>query len=329
MAKKKYIVILSVLAIVLSIMYLFIWVYTQRKLIGGNYNPNMFSVYLELVGRRAIQLGAILIAVILIATSALVFQTITNNRILTPSVLGFDAIFLVTQTLIIGFLGISSIFVSNEYLNFFTGSLAMIGIVILMYNVVLKKNKNNIVLLLLMGLVITSLARSITNFIQVFMNPEEFQSVTGLTTISLTNINTGLVLLTLPIMVTLIVLFYKESNTYDVMNLGEDQAVNLGVDYNKKTKLTLIYVAISVAIATSLIGPLSFLGLIAVNGAREIFKTNKHKTLMALASLFGFVILMLGQVIVELIDNKTSVSVLISLIGGGYMIYLIIKENKV
>ncbi len=325
MNKKIIWISLITLSILLILGYLTVWLYTQRNLIAQF--PQMDK--LPIIKRRSIQIIAITIGAVLIAVSSLSFQTITDNKILTPSVLGFDAIYIITQTLLVALLGANSLFFANEYINFILSTILMIGIVLMMYQFILRKNKNNVVLLLLVGLIISTLASNISNFIQVFMDPENFQSITAMTTVSLNNIKENLVLISIPIMILTIFLFAKEQRYYDVMILGENQAIGLGVDFHKKTKHTLIYIAIAVSVSTALIGPLSFLGLIAVSSAREIFKTNKHRILMIASSLLSLVFILIGQLIVELLDHQTSVSVMISLIGGAYMIYLILKENKI
>lgn len=325
MNKKIIWISLITLSVLLILGYLTVWLYTQRNLIAQF--PQMDK--LPIIKRRSIQIIAITIGAVLIAVSSLSFQTITDNKILTPSVLGFDAIYIITQTLLVALLGANSLFFANEYINFILSTILMIGIVLMMYQFILRKNKNNVVLLLLVGLIISTLASNISNFIQVFMDPENFQSITAMTTVSLNNIKENLVLISIPIMILTIFLFAKEQRYYDVMILGENQAIGLGVDFHKKTKHTLIYIAIAVSVSTALIGPLSFLGLIAVSSAREIFKTNKHRILMIASSLLSLVFILIGQLIVELLDHQTSVSVMISLIGGAYMIYLILKENKI
>ena len=325
MNKKIIWISLITLSVLLILGYLTVWLYTQRNLIAQF--PQMDK--LPIIKRRSIQIIAITIGAVLIAVSSLSFQTITDNKILTPSVLGFDAIYIITQTLLVALLGANSLFFANEYINFILSTILMIGIVLMMYQFILRKNKNNVVLLLLVGLIISTLASNISNFIQVFMDPENFQSITAMTTVSLNNIKENLVLISIPIMILTIFLFAKEQRYYDVMILGENQAIGLGVDFHKKTKHTLIYIAIAVSVSTALIGPLSFLGLIAVSSAREIFKTNKHRILMIASSLLSLVFILIGQLIVELLDHQTSVSVMISLIGGTYMIYLILKENKI
>ncbi|NLK12527.1 MAG: iron chelate uptake ABC transporter family permease subunit, partial [Candidatus Phytoplasma sp.] len=298
MNKKIIWISLITLSVLLILGYLTVWLYTQRNLIAQF--PQMDK--LPIIKRRSIQIIAITIGAVLIAVSSLSFQTITDNKILTPSVLGFDAIYIITQTLLVALLGANSLFFANEYINFILSTILMIGIVLMMYQFILRKNKNNVVLLLLVGLIISTLASNISNFIQVFMDPENFQSITAMTTVSLNNIKENLVLISIPIMILTIFLFAKEQRYYDVMILGENQAIGLGVDFHKKTKHTLIYIAIAVSVSTALIGPLSFLGLIAVSSAREIFKTNNHRILMIASSLLSLVFILIGQLIVELLD---------------------------
>lgn len=326
---KKINLVLITLTITAILLFLSVWLYTYKDLIFGNLDdPAIIAAIFKISRRRLMQMLAIIISVILITISSLVFQTITNNRILTPSVLGFDSIYIITQTLVIFLFGVTSVFFSHYLINFLLSVIVMVGIVLLMFLFILRKNKNNIVLLLLLGLVLTQLVGSISNLLNVFMHPEDFQAVIEITNININNINEKLVLISLPLMFIITTLFIREHRYLDVMALGEDEAKNLGVEYNKKVNYYLILIAIAMAIATALVGPLSFLGLIVVNSAKELTKSNKHKSLIFSASLLGIVLLLFGQVILELTNIKTPVTVIVSLIGGIYMIYMLYKENN-
>lgn len=326
---KKINLVLITLTITAILLFLSVWLYTYKDLIFGNLDdPAIIAAIFKISRRRLMQMLAIIISVILITISSLVFQTITNNRILTPSVLGFDSIYIITQTLVIFLFGVTSVFFSHYLINFLLSVIVMVGIVLLMFLFILRKNKNNIVLLLLLGLVLTQLVGSISNLLNVFMHPEDFQAVIEITNININNINEKLVLISLPLMFIITTLFIREHRYLDVMALGEDEAQNLGVEYNKKVNYYLILIAIAMAIATALVGPLSFLGLIVVNSAKELTKSNKHKSLIFSASLLGIVLLLFGQVILELTNIKTPVTVIVSLIGGIYMIYMLYKENN-
>lgn len=324
--KKRFIVLLS-LTILSIILFMLVWIFKYKDLIFNN-STNINNALINITRTRFIQMIAISISAILIAISSLSFQTITHNRILTPSILGFDSIFIITQTIMVWLFGSFSIFLASEVLNFFISTTLMIIVVFTLFVLILRKNKNNIILLLLVGLVITSLASSITSFIQVFMNPEDFQNVLALTNVNINAINEKLVLFSVPVLLVLMFLFYKENKMLDVISLGESNAINLGVDYKKEVNKTLIYITISIAISTALVGPLSFLGLLVVNGAKEVFKSNKHKSIMITSSLLAILSILGGQVVLDLINFKTPVTVIINLIGGLYLLYILIKENK-
>lgn len=325
----KIYIILIVGAVLAMVGFMSIWLYTYRNIIDGNYHePAIQRAILRILKMRSIQMLGIIISVVLIAKASLSFQTITNNRILTPSILGFDAIFIITQTLIIFFLGTGSLLVANKILNFGLSTFIMIFTVFIMFILVMRKNKNNIILLLLLGMVMSSLAGSISNFIQVFMDPQDFQSVVAMTNVNIHNINESLVLYLVPVTVIISVLFYREHKTYDVMSLGEEAAINLGVNFRKKSNYSLVLITVSIAIATALVGPMSFLGLIVVNVAKELVKNNKHKSIYFVSSLLSIIFVLGGQVLLEISGLKTPVTVIVSLCGGLYMIYLLFKENR-
>src|SRR5699024_9855778 len=108
-----------------------------------------------------------------------------------------------------------------------------------------------------------------------------------------------------------------------------DEAINLGVPYDHVVKHLLMIVAILISIATALIGPITFLGLLVVNVAIEFLKTYRHLYLILGATFISIIALVGGQFIVErLFSFQTTLRVIINFIGGIYFIYLLLKENK-
>jgi iron complex transport system permease protein len=314
--------ILIGLSILSIIAYLFFWLLTQ------SYRAISLNAILRITQRRSLHLIAMIVSSTLIAFASLSFQTLTQNRILTPSVLGFDSLFSATQTFVLFIFGANSILLSNPVVNFGLTSTIMILVSLILYGYLLKKYSRQIAFLLLFGLVISTLLRSSSSFIQILLNPDEFQSLVALTTVSISNIDANLILWIIPFMIILIILFYRKSSQYDVMALGRDSALSLGLDYDKTQRTTLITLSAAMAISTALVGPMTFLGLIAVNSARELLNTYKHTQLFVTSSLLSIVMLVLGQLIIEQIGFITSVTVLLNLVGGIYLIYLILKEGQ-
>lgn len=332
MRNKPWIFIMfGVLAILSIAAYLTFWMLTTSYDLFPSdpiRREMMQKAIVSIISRRTSQVLAMVVSAVLIASTALVFQTLTNNRILTPSLIGFDAIFVTVQTALVFFLTSQSILFINPYYNFLIAAGVMIMITLVLYKMILRGNKNNIIFLLLVGMVLSTLSRSLSSFLQTIMDPEEFQSLVIRTEVSISNMNTSIIWIAVPLMAAILFMIVREIRYYDVMTLGESQAVGLGVSYTKKLNISLIYIALAMSIATALIGPISFLGLIAVNAAREILKTYKHMPLMILSSLIAIVFLVLGQTIIIETGYLTTVTVLMSMVGGAYMIYLVLKENR-
>ena len=121
----------------------------------------------------------------------------------------------------------------------------------------------------------------------------------------------------------------KDIAKLDVMTLGRHNAINLGIDYDKTTKRLLICTTLYIAIATALVGPISFMGLITTNIARTLFKTYKHSILLSGSVLIAILVLITGQLIVEhIFTYSIPVSVFITIAGGLYFLYLVLKQSK-
>ena len=290
-----------------------------------------WPVALRILQRSSVSLLGMAVSATLIAVVSLAFQTITENRILTPSMLGFDSVFLATQSVLV-FLSstISSMgkIFANPYWNFFVTTAVMLAISMLMYSVMLRKNKNNLTFLLLFGLILSNIVQSLTNYIEVLLDPQQFQQLKAVTTVSITNMNEKIILIAAPAMVLLIFLFIRRSREFDVMQLGESNAKSLGIPYTSRVNQTLFLTAFAMAITIALIGPVTFLGLLGVNIARELFRTYKHSVLFFGSIMVCILSLVLGQGLVELLRYATPVTVLIDLIGGTYLIVLILRERK-
>jgi iron complex transport system permease protein len=264
----------------------------------------------------------------LIAVMSQAFQTATESRVLTPSMIGFDSVFVGTQTIIVFIFGASSKIFSNAYINYLISAGAMVIISMLMYGMVLRKNKNNLVFLLMFGLVLSGIIRSGSSYLQLIMDANDYMQVQAATAVTINNMNTRIIYLAAPIMAATGLAMILRHRTYDVIALGRVNAKSLGINYDREININLLLIAIGMSITTALIGSLAFLGLLAVNISREIFKTHRHSVLFLGAGLFAVIALVFGQAMVELLQAAVPLTTIIDLLGCSYMFYLILKENK-
>lgn len=314
MGYKKKTIILAVIALVIAAIYI---LYELSGNIG------------YILPRRIMKVVAIIITGTAIAFSTTIFMTITNNRILTPSILGLDSLYMLLQTFIIFVFGSHSLVMMNSEINYFISLGMMVLFSLTLYRFLFKGENNNIYFLLLIGMILGTFFGSFTSFMQVLIDPNEFMIVRDRMFASVNNVNEGLVYLSLGLLVLVTFYFMRFYKYLDVLALGKDQAINLGVPYDYVVKRLLIIVAILISIATALIGPITFLGLLVVNLAYEFLKTFRHFYVIIGSSLISIIALLGGQFIVEEVFTfQTTVSVIINFIGGIYFIYLLLKENK-
>ncbi len=315
MKVKSKLLFLSILLVILAVLYL-TW----------GLNPNNWDYALP---RRIAKVVSILLVGSSIAFSTTLFQTITNNRILTPSVLGLDSLYMFIQTFVVFVFGSALLIQFGKYFNFMLSIGLMIIFSVLLFKFFFRKEGNTIFSLLLFGVILGTFFQSLTSFMQVLMDPNEFFVVQNRMFASFNNINTDILYIAiLGVLVTLAYIF-RYTRELDVVSLGRDSAINLGVEYTSFVKRMFIVIAILVSISTALVGPITFLGLLVVNINRQFLNTYKHKYLIPGSMLLGSIMLIGGQLIAERILNfKTPISVIINFIGGVYFIYLILKEGR-
>lgn len=279
--------------------------------------------------RRGVKVFAMVLTGVAIAYATVVFQTITHNRILTPSIMGLDSLYMLLQTVLIFFLGSGHITIINKQVNFLLSIAVMVIFALLFYKLLFKKDNQPIYFLLLIGIILGTFFGSVSTFLQVLIDPNEFQIVQDRMFASFNNVNADLVWLSLFFIVVLIGLAWRHNASLDVLSLGRDTAVNLGVGYDALVKKMLVLSAVLIAIATALVGPITFFGLIVANLSYQFFRSYKHSVVIAGASIISIVALVGGQWVVEHVFTfNTTLSVIINFVGGVYFIYLLLKESR-
>lgn len=279
--------------------------------------------------KRMIRVGAMVVTGFAIAYSTVVFQTITRNRILTPSVMGLDSMYEVVQTFIFFFAGSLSIWVLNKYLNFGLSMAAMILFALLLYRVLFRADKYPIYLMLLIGMILGTLLGSFVSFLQVLIDPVEYLSLQAKLFASFSNVNADLLYISIGILAIAFLYGFRIMGKLDVMSLGRENAINLGINYDRMVMNILILSSILIATSTALVGPITFLGLIVANLSYQYLSTYKHSLLILGAGLISVIAIVGGQFLVEhIFELNTTLSVIINFIGGIYFIYLLLKESR-
>ena len=275
-------------------------------------DPKYFSYAMSL---RIPKLIVMLIAAFAIGGASLVFQSIINNTIVTPCLLGMNSLYTLIHTAVVFFAGSGSLIAVNANLAFLV-DVALMGVVAtVIYSYLFQKTNHNVLYVLLIGTVLTSFFSSIQSTLTRVMDPNEYDSLLSTLVASFSNVNSEIILFSLVVLAVLIFALRKDLALLDVLTLGKAQAINLGVDYDR---------------SIAMVGPISFMGLIIANLSRQLLKTYRHSQLILGSVFFGMIILVAGQLIVEHVYSYAiPISVFITVGGGIYFLYLLLTRRRV
>lgn len=318
-ANQRKLVILAVIVVLCAVGYMFY---------GVNFgNPKLFQYSMKL---RSPKLIVMLITAFAIAGASLVFQTIINNVIVTPCLLGMNALYSLIHTAVVFVAGSTSLLATNSNLSFAVDLVLMAIVATIVYGYLFEKTRHNVLYILLIGTVLTSFFSSIQTTMTRIMDPNEYDSLLETLVASFENVNAEVIVASLLVLAAVIFVLRKELALLDVISLGKEQAINLGVDYDRCIRRLLMGVTLCIAVATAMVGPISFLGLIMANLARQFLRTFRHKQLVLASTLFGMAILIGGELIVERVYHyAVPISVFIGVFGGVYFLYLLLTNKRV
>lgn len=289
-------------------------------------NPKFFAYAM---GLRLPRLAVILIAGFAISAAAIVFQTIIRNTIVTPCLLGMNSLYLLIHTAVVFFLGSGSLFAVNPIYAFAADVIVMGVVAGFIYYTIFQKTGGNVLYVLLIGTVLSTFFSSMQNSLTRIMDPNEYDALLNTLTASFTNVNAACIIPGALLLAAIAWWLRKDLAILDVISLGREQAVSLGVDYERTLRRLMVGVALYIAVATALVGPLSFLGLITANVARQLFTTYRHTWLIAGSACVGMLILTAGQFVVEhVMVYAVPVSVFVTIGGGIYFLYLVLTAGK-
>lgn len=261
-----------------------------------------------------------------IAVSTVLFQTITNNRILTPSIMGFDALYGLIQTALVFSLGASRAVAIDPRLRFAFEVVLMVAFAGLLYRWLFGGARRSLHLLILVGIIFGVLFRSASGFMQRIIDPNEYAVLQDLMFASFNSFDRELLAVAVGLVLAASVVVWRIRHTFDVLTLGRETAINLGVDYRRVVTTILIVVTVMVAVSTALVGPVTFFGLLVANLAWSLIGTYRHIWVLPCAVLLALLCLIGGQMVVERVFSfTTSLSIIVEFLGGIMFILLLVR----
>ena len=261
--------------------------------------------------------------------STVVFQTVTHNTILTPAVMGLDALYQFLQAMLVLVLGSVGVVGLGLYPKFGLEIVLMVVLSVALMRWLFTGNTSSLHLMLLVGMVMGILFRSMTSFAMRMIDPNEFATLQDRMFANFNTIQTELLWPSLVLLLLGATYFWRQRHVLDVLALGRDAAVNLGLNYQPQVLRLLVVMCAMVAVSTALVGPVTFFGLLVANMAYQWMGTRRHQWVLPAAVLWGCILLLGGQVVLErVLGFNSALSVVVEFVGGLVFIYLLMRKGK-
>ena len=294
-------------------------------------NPMEFGTrgYWLIAERRMNSVIAMAVVAVCQALATVAFQTVTNNRIITPSIMGFESLYVAIHTSTVYFLGAAGLNNARTLEMFVVQLVLMVGLSLILYTWLLAGDNPNMHAMLLVGIVLGGGLGSVSTFMQRLLTPSEFDLLTARLFGSVNNADPAYYPLAVPLVLVAAGLMYVNSRRLNVLSLGRDVAVNLGVNHKKHAVYTLVLVSVLMAVSTALVGPMTFLGFLVATLAYQFADTYDHRYVFPMAALLGYCILAGAYFIMNHIFYAQGVvSIIIELVGGLTFLVVILRKGR-
>lgn len=212
---------------------------------------------------RGKKLLAMLLVGSAIASATVVFQTLTANRILTPSIIGLDALYLLSKMVVIYFLGSAAQLAQPPQWQFYIDTALMTATAAVLFATFLPLLARDIYRLLLIGIIFGVLCNKLTDLMARMIDPTDYTRFQAIAYARFDSARADLILPAALIIGACLAWLWHKRHVLDILTLGREQAINLGINYPREQLTLMLTVALLVAVSTALVGPTLFFGLLS------------------------------------------------------------------
>lgn len=278
---------------------------------------------------RATSVVVMLIVAFCQALATVSFQTATNNRIITPSIMGFESLYVAVQTGAVYFMGAAGVMAVQGVPQFILQVAIMVGLSLALYGWLLSGKYGNLQVMLLIGIIIGGGLGSVSTFMQRLLSPSEFDVLTARLFGSVANADAAYLPVAIPLCLVAGILLLANARRLNVLALGRDTTTNLGLNHRFEIMRVLLLVSILMATSTALVGPMTFLGFLVATLSYQLADTYDHRYVFPIAVLTGFVVLAGSYFIMKNIFYAEGVvSIIIEVIGGSVFLFFILRKGR-
>ena len=321
-ARRRYVIVLGAL-IALSAIFAF------GLLAWDNPMPLGSAGFWRIAKLRVTNVTVMAVVAVAQAIATVSFQTVTNNRIITPSIMGFESLYRVVQTTTVYLFGVAGLVAIQGVWQFGLQVVIMVGLAMALYGWLLSGRYGNLQIMLLIGIIIGGGLGAISTFMQRLLTPSEFDVLAARLFGNVSNADASYLPLAIPLCVAASALLWLRSRRLNLLALGPDVSRSLGLDHKRELYIVLFLVAVLMATSTALVGPMTFLGFLVATLAYQFADTHDHRLIFPVAVLTAFTILAGAYFVMKnVFYAQGMVSILIELVGGTVFLIVILRKGR-
>ncbi|TSD64224.1 iron chelate uptake ABC transporter family permease subunit [Aeromicrobium piscarium] len=321
-ARRRYWAVLSVL-ILLAVGFAF------GLLAWDNPMPFGTSGFWRIAELRATNIVVMAIVAICQATATVSFQTVANNRIVTPSIMGFESLYVAVQTSAVYFLGAAGVIALQGLPQFLLQIALMVAFALALYGWLLSGRYANLQIMLLIGIIIGGGLGSIATFMQRLLTPSEFDVLAARLFGNISNAHTEYLPVAIPLCLVPAALLWLNARRLNIVSLGREASIGLGLNHRAELMKVLFLVSVLMAVSTALVGPMTFLGFLVATLAYQFADSYDHRLVFPVAALTCFVVLSGAYFIIRNVFYAHGVvSIVIELVGGAVFLFVILRKGR-
>lgn len=299
-------------------------------LCGDKSNPTVATIVLDY---RLPQAVTALFAGAALSVAGLLMQTLFRNPLADPSMLGISSgagLGVAITILLTGILGGSALSTMGIWSNLGVSLAAFAGAtLVLMLILGFSSRVRNMTTLIIIGLMISYLAGSLTDIMKFFSMKEDIHAfvIWGMGSYSAVG-TSKLMFFSISITLGLFASLFMSKNL-NILLLGDLYAENLGLNVKRNSLFIILVSGYLTAIVTAYCGPIAFLGLAIPHMTRFIFKTSDHRVLVPAVMLIGMIVSLLCNLIARMpgFEGNLPINAVTAFIGAPVVIWVILRKR--
>jgi iron complex transport system permease protein len=268
-----------------------------------------------------------------LSVAGLLMQTLFRNPLADPSMLGISSgagLGVAITILLTGVIGNSALSTMGIWSNLGVSLAAFIGAtLVLMLILGFSSRVRNMTTLIIIGLMVSYLAGSLTDIMKFFSMKEDIHAfvIWGMGSFSAVG-TSKLMFFSISIIIGLFASLFMTKNL-NITLLGDLYAENLGLNVKRNSLFIVLVSGYLTAIVTAFCGPIAFLGLAIPHLTRFIFRTSDHKVLVPATMLIGMVISLLCNLVARMpgFEGNLPINAVTAFIGAPVVIWVILRKR--